>query len=145
LWESGGRIETVYSINCKLKVLDLTITPGTWMGKQVVFGVGTDITFQKQAEIELRQKEIKLRLLADYTYDWEYWIDSDGKYVYISQSCERVTGYSPEEFISNPKLISKIIRPDYAEKIHYHYFDEYKKDTQTYSMKFPMISIMRSV
>ncbi len=105
-----------------------------------VVGVARNITVQKQAEIELQEKELKLRLLADYAYDWEYWLGVDGNYIYISPSCERITGYKPEEFISNPELLFKIVRPDYAEKAHNHYYDENNKDTPIFSIEFPIIS-----
>ena len=68
--------------------------------------------------------ELRFRMLSEYTYDWEYWINPDGKYIYLSPSCERIAGYSPEEFISNPKLLFDMIRPDHAEKFHQHYEDE---------------------
>ena len=34
---------------------------------------------------------------------------------YVSPSCERVTGYLPEEFINKPELIKNIILPQYQE------------------------------
>lgn len=41
----------------------------------------------------LRQTEEKYRTVADFTYDWEYWINAEGSYNYVSPSCERITGY----------------------------------------------------
>ena len=61
LWAGGGRIEREYSVCGALKTLDLTITPGTWQGKRVVFGVGTDITERKIAEEERLGLERKLQ------------------------------------------------------------------------------------
>jgi len=54
----------------------------------------------------------KLRITLDFTYDWEYWIAPDGKIVYMSPSCERISGYRREEFIKNPKLMNDIVHPD---------------------------------
>jgi PAS domain S-box-containing protein len=71
-----------------------------------------DVVKQKQAENELRQSEEKFRTLVDWTYDWEKWLDPFGKIVYISPSCERITGYSPEEFITDPDLLTCIVHPD---------------------------------
>lgn len=59
----------------------------------------------------LRQSEEKYRIVADFTYDWEYWLAPDGNLLYISPSCERITGYRPEEFLQNPTLIEDIIYP----------------------------------
>lgn len=60
---------------------------------------------------ELRLSEIKYHTMADFTYDWEYWIGRDGKYVYISPSCERITGYRPDEFVADPGLLERITLP----------------------------------
>ncbi len=72
----------------------------------------TDISARKKAEIQLRQAELDYSTVADYTYDWEYWRGPDGNFIYISPSCERITGYRAEEFIDNPKLLDQIIVPE---------------------------------
>ncbi len=77
--------------------------------KKYRFTVVNDITKRKQAEEVLRITEEKFRTVADYTYDWEYWKNPEDNYNYISPSCERVSGYSKEEFINDPNLIDKII------------------------------------
>ena len=71
-----------------------------------------DIIDRKRAEHALRESEQKFRTLVDWTYDWEKWIDPQGNIVYTSPSCERITGCRPEEFISNPHLLSDIVHPD---------------------------------
>ncbi|NOU47508.1 MAG: response regulator, partial [Bacteroidales bacterium] len=67
---------------------------------------------QKLAENALLESEERYRIVADFTYDWEYWRSPDGSFLYISPSCERITGYSPAEFNVNPELLSNIIHPD---------------------------------
>ena len=64
---------------------------------------------RRKTEEALRQSELKFRTVADFTYGWEYWITPDGRFVYVSPSCTRLTGYSPQEFINDPKLLEKII------------------------------------
>ena len=71
-----------------------------------------DIISQKQTSDAQRASEEKFRTLADWTYDWELWLDPDGKIVYNSPSCERITGYKPEEFSSNSDLLIQIVHPD---------------------------------
>ena len=71
-----------------------------------------DIIERKQAEVALRESEQKFRTLVDWTYDCEQWVDPQGKIVYISPSCERITGYHPEDFISDSDLLARIVHPD---------------------------------
>ncbi|MBW1861366.1 MAG: response regulator [Deltaproteobacteria bacterium] len=72
----------------------------------------TDITEQKKAKEALLESEERFRTVADFAYDCEYWIAPDGRVLYISPSCERITGYSPEDFVNDPGLIVKIVHPD---------------------------------
>jgi PAS domain S-box-containing protein len=71
--------------------------------------VGRDISDRKHAEERLRESEERYRTVADYTYDWEYWRAPDGKVLYISPSCERITGYSIQDFMENPDLLDSIV------------------------------------
>jgi len=66
----------------------------------------------KTAEEKLRDNNKKYHIIANFTYDWEYWVDTQGNYIYVSPSCKRITGYSPNEFIENSKLLDTIIHPD---------------------------------
>jgi diguanylate cyclase (GGDEF)-like protein/PAS domain S-box-containing protein len=63
-------------------------------------------------EIAYQESEERFRTIADYTYDWEYWEGNDREILYISPSCQRVTGYSQAEFISDPALADRIIYPE---------------------------------
>ena len=73
---------------------------------------------------ELRQREKTLRVVAESIYDWEYWINPEGKFIYISPSCERITGYGIEDFQSNPGLLKTMIHPDDIEEFQRHYEQE---------------------
>ena len=66
----------------------------------------------KTAEENLRQGELKFRIVADFTYDWEYWIAPDGGILYMSPSSNRITGYHRDEFVNNPELLIDIIHKD---------------------------------
>jgi len=57
----------------------------------------------------LASQERKYRTIADYTYDWEFWIDANGAYFYVSPSCERITGYRPSEFYLDPAFFATTI------------------------------------
>ncbi len=91
---------------------DIWLTIGVITGTTRSVASLMDITDRKRAEAALRESEEKFRTVADFTIDWEYWIAPDGNYIYISPSCERVTGYRPEEFTRNPDLLITLIHPD---------------------------------
>ena len=66
---------------------------------------------RRQAERRHAQIEEQFRMMADSTYDWEYWINQHGQLSYVSPSCERITGYSAQEFLARPELLLLIMRP----------------------------------
>ena len=82
--------------------------------------VSKDITDFKSVEKSLKESEKRFRTVADFTYDWESWVGPDGQYIYVSPSCERITGYSSEEFMKDPELLTKIVHPDDRERISMH-------------------------
>jgi PAS domain S-box-containing protein len=65
---------------------------------------GSDRASQRNAE--------RFRIMAEFTYDWEYWLDTDGHFNYVSPSCQRITGYSVKEFLRDPGLLKTIIHPE---------------------------------
>lgn len=73
-----------------------------------------------RAEEALKESEERYRKVADFTYDWEYWIAPEGKFFYISPSCERITGYSAEEFVRDPTLLITVTHPDDRERVSSH-------------------------
>lgn len=83
-------------------------------------GLINDITERKRAEEALAKSEQKYRTMVDFTYDWEFWIDPAGSYVYVSPSCERITGHRAEEFINDPAMFEKIVDPEDRMAVHRH-------------------------
>jgi len=70
----------------------------------------------KKIREELKKSSSPYKIIADFTYDWEYWISPDhSEFVYVSPSCKRITGYSAEEFIQNAGLFFEIIDPSYLD------------------------------
>jgi PAS domain S-box-containing protein len=74
----------------------------------------------EQRTQQLREQEEKYRTVADFTVDWEYWIGPDGRFRYVSPSCERITGFRPAEFYSDPALLLRMVHPDDREKVAAH-------------------------
>jgi PAS domain S-box-containing protein len=68
-----------------------------------------EIEDRKRAEQKLTETELRYRTVADFTYDWVYWQGADSTMIYVSPSCERITGYRAENFAKDPTLLKKII------------------------------------
>lgn len=66
----------------------------------------------RRGRSDLKEAEAKYQIVADNTYDFEFWIDPNGKYLYASPSSERITGHRPEDFIADPGLRRRIVHPD---------------------------------
>jgi PAS domain S-box-containing protein len=77
-----------------------------------VFAAARDITERKIYEWSLKSSEERYRIVADNTYDWEFWLSPEGDFLYSSPSCERITGYKAQEFGNDSGLLNKIIHPD---------------------------------
>ncbi len=76
-------------------------------------GINRDITTQVRAEIELRQSEERLRLLAQHMPVMLDALDADGNIIVWNKECERVTGYSAAEIVGNPRAW-EMLYPDPA-------------------------------
>jgi len=76
-----------------------------------------EVQERMNSEAALRESEYRFRTLADFTYDWEYWIGADGRQLYVSPSCERITGYCSQAFYDRPPLIEEIVHPEDRDKM----------------------------
>ncbi len=75
-------------------------------------GTVQDITERVAMENELRASRKKYRIVADNTFDWEFWLDPKGCFIYTSPSCLRVTGYHAEAFYGDATLLGRLVFPD---------------------------------
>jgi PAS domain S-box-containing protein len=96
--------------------------------------------YAETMEKELRESEERFRALADFTYDWEYWLTPDGDYVYVSPSCERITGYSSDEFQSTPELLERIVHADDRKVVTKHLREEPIEGSVVYPIVFRIIT-----
>ncbi|WP_319582827.1 PAS domain-containing sensor histidine kinase [uncultured Pseudodesulfovibrio sp.] len=86
----------------------------------------------KAANDKLARSEERFRTVADFTYDWEYWRGPDGKFLYMSPSCERITGHPPSAFMDDPELMVRIVHPEDRPMVKAHLFKEHRPmDTGT--------------
>lgn len=82
---------------------------------------------RKQHEESLKWAEAKYRTVADFTYDWEYWLNVDDSLEYVSPSCERISGYTAKDFMDNPSLLKDIILQEDHGVWDSHYHDSLQK------------------
>jgi len=66
---------------------------------------------QKQEKI-IVENEWKFRTVSESANDWEYWLSGSRQIEYMSPSSKKITGYSPEEFLNNPDLMTSIIHSE---------------------------------
>ncbi|GEM_PF-486608 len=72
-------------------------------GKAVsIIGEARDVSERKKAEEALQTAENTYRLLAEHMLDIVWMMDLDLKPVWMSQSCERVSGYTLDELMALP-------------------------------------------
>ena len=83
-----------------------------------ILGIGSWIVALRTAA--LRDSELKFQTIADFSDDWETWIDPQGRYVYCSPSCKKMTGHPPEAFFARPDLLLEITHPDDREGLRSH-------------------------
>ena len=94
---------------------------------------------RRRAEKALKEAEERYRTVANFTYDWEYWIGPDDRIIYTSPSCERITGYSVAAFEKDPALMRRIVYPDDL-AVYGQHFHEKKAGKDYYGeMEFRII------
>ncbi|MDQ3913119.1 MAG: PAS domain S-box protein [Actinomycetota bacterium] len=87
-----------------------------------VIGVTTDITEREQAMEMLREAELRYRTLVEQIPAVTYIEATDVAEpewgtLYVSPQVEALTGYSPEEWTSEPKIWERILHPDDRERV----------------------------
>lgn len=74
------------------------------------FSIRTDITRALSIDEALQKSEAQFRLLAENSMDVISLYAPDGRFTYVSPSCERVLGYSPADLIGRDG--DEIVHPD---------------------------------
>lgn len=65
----------------------------------ILFGIVSDITEQKQMEDQLKQSELRYRMLAENITDTIWLTDLNLRFQYVSPSVKKMIGYTPEEVL----------------------------------------------
>ncbi len=134
LWKSGGSVETEYHIHGNVKFMELTVTPTIWQGRNLILGIGKDITKRKQAEEALRESERRLADIIDFLPDATLAIDHQGKVIAWNRAIEEMTGVKAQDMLGKgdyeyalpfyavrrPILADLVLKPD--KKIEESYY-----------------------
>lgn len=54
----------------------------------------------------LRKNEATFRAIADYTVNWEVWLSTEGRILWVNPAAEQITGYTPREIMNMPRFWS---------------------------------------
>ena len=72
-------------------------------GESYIQIIARDVTLHKQAYKALHRSEALFRAFVETTHYPLFILDRDGRYLYVSANCEKITGYSPGEIIGQRK------------------------------------------
>jgi PAS domain S-box-containing protein len=77
-----------------------------------------EIAERLRAEEALAKGEREFRAIANYTYDWENWIDPQGRLLWVNPAVERLTGYTVEECMRMPGYPLPMVHPEDRPTLH---------------------------
>ncbi len=80
-----------------------------WDGEPCALITLRDISDRLALEEALRRSEERYRAVAENTYDWEMLLAPDGAALFSSASCQRVSGYAPDDFMHDPELLESLV------------------------------------
>ncbi len=74
------------------------ITERDDQGRAIKFsGLNQDITERQNLIEQITQSRERMRIISEYTYDWQSWSDLEGKVIWLNKAVERITGYTAAE------------------------------------------------
>ncbi|MEI6682907.1 MAG: PAS domain S-box protein [Bacteroidota bacterium] len=123
----------------RVRTVEVRTSPVEGKSGTLLFSVINDITERIEAEEALLKSEEKYRIVADNTYDWEFWQAPDERFIYQSPSCRRITGYDANEFYRNNQLFVSMIHPEDLDRFLEHQ-QKVMTSSEPESMEFRIIT-----
>lgn len=94
----------------------------------------------RAANEQLRGNEALFRTVTEFASDWSYWLDPEEKVVYVSPSCELITGYTAAEFYAEPALMQKLVHPEDREPVLAHVHHAVQQDHPHPMLEFRIVA-----
>ncbi|MGH9418638.1 MAG: PAS domain S-box protein, partial [Thermoanaerobaculia bacterium] len=101
-FDGGASVARVWRKDGTLLNLAFYQNEVTIDGEKMIIGTSTDITENVRARQALEASEQRYRELVEDVTDILYTLDQEGRFVSLSRSFERSTGYSVDEWIGRP-------------------------------------------
>jgi two-component system sporulation sensor kinase C len=81
---------------------------------RLIIGVGFLLAYFEKTRYDLEEQETRFRLLAENARDiiYRFRLKPSLTCEYISPAAEDITGYRPEEYYADPRLIIAVVHPD---------------------------------
>ncbi|MBN1189126.1 MAG: PAS domain S-box protein [Dehalococcoidales bacterium] len=126
-------LEAEYIINSKRKTILLNLVPVTSGGKNVVYGIGQEITKRKEMERSLRESQERWQFALEGAGDgvWDWDLASD--HVYFSGQWKAMLGYQEDEIGDSVKEWESRIHPEDRDKVIGEWTKYFEGKVQVYS------------
>ncbi len=106
--------------------------------RTVLYTIVYDKTDQILTEIQLHEMKARMDSISQSSVNWDFWIDNEGKYLYMSPVCEKITGYQAETFMTDPDFLLSIVHPEDRARVEAHIREE-RCDNDDKSIEFRII------
>ena len=104
------------------------------------FQLLNEVDEHRRSKEALQESRERFRIVADWTYDWETWVDAAGRLLYTSPSVERVTGYSVEALMADPMLMLRMVHQDDRAMWEDHVHHCHRKTSETGLLTFRVVT-----
>lgn len=101
----------------RLGEISVFVWDGDFLKEEVDLLKALSVLISRFYEKQLNQKELqiseeKYRIIADNTFNWEFWVSPEFKCIYHSPACERISGLTPQQLMDDTSLFMNLIEPD---------------------------------
>lgn len=108
--------------------VEVSASPISYRGRNVICGVARDITGRKRVEEALQESEEKFRAISNTAADAILVMDNDGRISYWNPAAEKMFGYSSEE--AKDKELHLFLAPERYHESYKQGFSKFRKTGQ---------------